>query len=293
MRPLKIYILGSSGFLGSRFSNYTRSKGYEVFNNKIDVTDLGALREAFQTIKPDVVMNFTGVRAHPTIDWCEDHKQETVLVNVAGAINAMHAALECGAYPFQISSGCVYSGGPERVFTEEDAPNFTGSFYSRMRIVMQDALKDLPVLQARVRLPVSKISHPRNLIDKITSYKKVISIPNSVTLIEDLWPALEKLMEIRPTGILNLTNDGYIEHTQILDAYRKIVNPDHTYELISLEQLQGKGGITKAARSNCVLSNAKAQALGLSLPKLDEDRLEDILSHYKTTIFTIPNLQKV
>lgn len=283
-KSTKFYILGGSGFMGSHAVTYLRSKGYEVVDNRVDIADFMTLKKVFTEAKPDVVVNFAGVRAYPNIDWCEDHKEETVKVNVGGAINVALAALEMGAYPIQIASGCIYSGGPEKEFTEDDEPNFFGSFYSRMRVVMQNALKELPVLQLRIRMPIAMFSHPRNLINKIASYKKVISIPNSVTLIEDIFPALEKLTVIRPVGILNLTNDGYMEHSKILAAYKEMVNPNHTYEIITLDELQGKGGITKAERSNCVLSNTKAKSLGIELPALDDKRLMEIMTAFKNSL---------
>lgn len=282
-RP-KIFILGASGFLGSKCAEYFKSRDYRVVTDRIDITDWKCLRNSFNLFRPDIVVNFAGVRAYPTIDWCEDHKEETVAVNVGGAINAMLAALEVGAYPIQISSGCIYSGGPKIIFTEEDEPNFYGSFYSRMRIVLQKALTELPVLYARIRMPMTCFPHPRNFITKIASYRKVISIPNSVTLIEDLWPALEKLMKICPVGVLNLTNEGYIEHGQILKAYRDIVDSHHNFELITLDQLEGPGGITKAKRSNCVLSIAKAKSLGIDMPVLTADRLKEIMRKYKANL---------
>ncbi len=246
---------------------------------KIDVADFSRLSGVFKEKRPNVVINFAGVRAYPNIDWCEDHKEETVRVNVVGAINAMIAALEVRAYPIQISSGCVYSGGPEHEFTEEDEPNFFGSFYSRTRIVLQKALAELPVLYARIRMPISSSPNSRNLIDKIVSYKKVISIPNSVTLIEDLWPALEHIIKIRPIGIINLTNEGWIEHRQILEAYKKVINSEHDYEPITQDYLERN--ITRAKRSNCVLSVEKAKSLGVNMPKLTDKRIEEIMKSYK------------
>jgi len=278
---MKIYILGATGFLGSKFNEYLRNEGHETFTEKIDVTDFVSLKKQLNEKKPDVVINFAGVRAYPTVDWCEDNKEQTVAVNVGGAINFTLASLDAGAFPIMISSGCMYSGGPEKEFTEEDIPNFEGSFYSKMRIAMQKALEDLPVLQLRIRMPISKYSHPRNFIDKITSYEKVISIPNSVTLLEDLWPAIIKLVEKRPIGILNVTNDGYVEHSKILEVYNEIVDPEHSYTPISLEELQGVGGITKAKRSNCVLCNKKLKSLGIEMPALDEERLREIMKVYK------------
>ncbi len=278
----KVYILGASGYLGSQALKYFESKGYKVLSEKIDLNQFSELRKKFIETRPEVVINFAGARAHPNIDWCEDHKEETVKINVAGAINAMIASIECGAYPIQISSGCIYSGGPEKEFTEEDPPNFFGSFYSRMRIVLQDALRELPVLQARIRMPLSMYSHPRNFINKITSYKKVISVPNSMTLIEDLYPALEKLISIRHIGILNLTNEGYLEHKQILEAYKDVVNPGHSYDEISLGELKNK--ITKSGRSNCVLSVVKAKSLGVNLPVLDKKKLQEIMESFKKSL---------
>ncbi|MCC6639390.1 sugar nucleotide-binding protein [Candidatus Falkowbacteria bacterium] len=278
---MKFYILGGSGFLGGGFAKFAQDAGHEVVTDRVDITNYPALVEAFTQHKPDVVINFAGVRAYPTIDWCEDHKEETVAVNVGGAINFALAALKVGAYPMMMSSGCVYLGGPEKELSEDDAPNFTGSFYSRMRIAMQQALGELPVLQMRIRMPVSMYSHPRNFIDKIASYQKVISIPNSVTLIEDLWPAMMTLTQLKPHGILNMTNDGYLEHSAVLQAYKEVVDPNHEYEHITLEQLQGEGGITKAKRSNCVLCTKKRKSLGIEMPALDHIRLHQIMQTFK------------
>ncbi|MES3006067.1 MAG: sugar nucleotide-binding protein [Patescibacteria group bacterium] len=279
---MKIYILGANGWMGGRFAEYSKAQGHEVFTNRIDISNLPLLVDTFLKVKPDVVVNFAGVRAYPTIDWCESHKEETVEVNVAGAINASLASITSGAYMIQIASGCIYSGGGDVSFTEEDAPNFFGSFYSRMRIVMQNALKELPVLQVRIRMPVSFQVHPRNLITKIVSYKKVISVPNSVTVIEDMFPALITLAEKRPVGILNLVNDGYVEHGDILKAYKEVVDQSHTYELIDVKELEKS--VVVAPRSNCVLSNEKLKSLGISMPELTTSRLKDIMVTYKQSL---------
>jgi dTDP-4-dehydrorhamnose reductase len=279
---MKIYILGGTGFLGSGAVNYFSKKGHTVFADRVDVTDMGLLRKVFSETKPDVVINFAGVRAYPNVDWCEDHKSETVQVNVSGAINSMVAAMEVEAYPIQISSGCVYSGTENTPFSENDSPNFYGSFYSRMRIVLENSLKELPVLYLRIRMPISFVSHPRNTINKIISYKKVISVPNSVTLIEDMYPAIEKLIDKKVTGVLNLTNEGYVTHGQILEAYKKYVKPEHNFELITPEELEKS--VTKTGRSNCVLSMEKAKSLGIVMPPVDEKRLEEIMLSLKTSL---------
>ncbi len=279
---MKIYILGASGFMGTGMSEYLIEKGHTVFTERVDITDMASLRKAFSETKPEVVINFAGVRTVPNVDWCEDNKLETVRVNVSGAINAMSAAIEVGAYPIQVSSGCVYSGDESHAFTEEDSPNFYGSFYSRMRIVLENSLKELPVLYLRLRMPISYKSHPRNTINKIISYSKVISVPNSVTLVEDMYPAIEHLINVKYFGVLNLTNEGYVTHGQILEAYKKYVKPDHVFELITPKELEEK--VTKTGRSNCVLSTEKAKGLGVVMSAIDDKKLEQIMLSMKTNL---------
>jgi len=65
----------------------------------------------------------------------------------------------------------------------------------------------------------------------------------------------------------------------ILEAYKKIVDPSHDYEVINVGELEKD--IVKAKRSNCVLSNTKANSLGILMPALTEKRLAEILEIYK------------
>ncbi|MCK9351332.1 MAG: sugar nucleotide-binding protein [Candidatus Paceibacterota bacterium] len=278
----KIYILGASGYLGSLCADHMRSHGHIVFTERVEITNFSALIRAFKIFNPTVVISCAGAKAHPTVDWCEDHKEETVRINVAGQILAATAAIECGAYPIQISSGCIYQGTPGYIHAEDDKPDFDGSYYSRMRIVMQEALKELPVMQARIRMPLSSVPHERNFLNKIIGYKKIVSVPNSITYLDDLWPALEILMQKKPTGIFNLTNNGYVTNVQVLEAYKAVVDPHHTFEVIPLSEFQGMYvSIVKAKRSNCVLSNAKLAKLGIEMPELNDKRLKEIMQKYK------------
>jgi 3,5-epimerase/4-reductase len=38
-------------------------------------------------VKPTHVLNAAGVTGRPNVDWCEDHKEETIRANVIGALN--------------------------------------------------------------------------------------------------------------------------------------------------------------------------------------------------------------
>jgi hypothetical protein len=97
-----------------------------------------------------------------------------------------------------------------------------------------------------------------------------------------MYPAIEKLIDKKVTGVLNLTNEGYVTHGQILEAYKKYVKPERNFELITPEELEKS--VTKTGRSNCVLSMEKAKSLGIVMPPVDEKRLEEIMLSLKTSL---------
>jgi len=83
-----------------------------------------------------------------------------------------------------------------RKYTETDKPNFTGSFYSKTKIMVEELLKSYNnVLTLRIRMPISKDLHPRNFVTKILNYDKIVNVPNSMSVLPDLLPILVDMSE--------------------------------------------------------------------------------------------------
>ncbi len=284
---MNIILLGSTGYLGSRISEYFLERGYEILPIKTDVTDLEQVRKALAGIEGQVVINATGKTGSPNVDWCESHKLETAQVNITGAINVATVASEQGNFVVQMGSGCIFEGlGP---FAESDTPNFFGSFYSQTKAIAEGALKEIPrVCILRIRMPLSSRQHPKNLLTKLLNYKKILNVPNSVTIIEDLMPFIEKVIQKRSqiealdNRILNAVNPGVYHHRDLLELYRKHVDPPRRtgparqFEYITLDQFSG---MTKAPRSNCVLSTKKSEELGIAMPEAASS-LQEIIKNY-------------
>jgi dTDP-4-dehydrorhamnose reductase len=303
---MKIILLGASGYVGSWIQRYFEQHGHEVRGERIDVTNLVCLRDGIasslggSTERPYiprndggggdvVVINATGKTGRPNVDWCEDNKEETYKVNVGGAVNVADVCRELGLYMVQIGSGCVFDSfedppaplqGEERssdweeklesegirVFGEEDEPNFFGSFYSQTKAVCENILREYAnVCTLRIRMPLSAEPNERNLLDKILKYDRILSVPNSVTIMEHFMPFLEQVCMQRVCGVLNAVNPGWYEHRDLLELYRDIVDSSKSFEYIGLEAFEG---MTKAARSNCVLSTSRCKELGIEMPEV-------------------------
>ena len=164
---MKKYLIFGNGYMAHNFLEALHPDGEISTKNICDLSEV----ESVLSEKPEYVINCAGKTGKPNIDWCEDHKEETMMSNVQGAITLATACSKRGIHFTQVGSGCIYEGVG---FKEEDEPNFYGSFYSRTKILCEKALKEFPALIVRLRMPLDGTTNPKNFISKITKYKKVI-----------------------------------------------------------------------------------------------------------------------
>jgi 3,5-epimerase/4-reductase len=153
-------------------------------------------------------------------------------------------------------TGCIYSYDDEhpiggKGFTEEDEPNFTGSFYSYTKSMTEKMCKFYDnLLILRLRMPISDDLGPRNFVTKITKYQRVVNIPNSMTILTDMLPLSIVMTRRRLKGVYNFTNPGAVSHNEILELYKQYIDPEFWYVNFTEEE---QNSVLKAKRSNNTL----------------------------------------
>lgn len=272
---MKILLFGGRGFMGQQFLTVFP----DAVVPSVDIADPAAVARALDEVKPDVVINAAGKTGVPNVDWCEDHKLETMHANVLGPIVLAEECGKRGIYWVHLSSGCIYEGdNGGRGYAETDEPNFTGSFYSRSKALCERAIREFPgMLILRLRMPFDGSPHPKNLITKLSNYARVNDEENSITCLTDFLAATKKLIERRATGIYNMVNEGTISPYRIMELYREIVDPGHHFEHLPLPS---QAQVTKVGRSNCVLSTEKLTGEGIILRPIEE-AVKASLKEYK------------
>ena len=217
-----------------------------------------AVSKELDEIRPTHVLNAAGITGRPNIGWCETHKPETIRANIIGMLNVADLChlknIHCTVY----STGCIYMYDDEHAlgsnvgYTEEDKPNYDDTFYSETKGYVDPMLKCYPnCMTLRVRMPISDDLYPRNFISKIVKYDKVVNIPNSITVLHEMLPASLEMAKNNFTGVYNFTNPGAISHNQVLDLYKKYIDPTYTYKNFTAEEQ------AKMARSNNELDSTK------------------------------------
>ncbi len=263
-KPLKFLVFGGEGWIGGKILELlAQNPAYKgkaaAKSTRLENRD--AIKIEIDSFEPDFVINAAGVTGRPNVDWCEDHKQETIRANIIGALNLADICFERSIPMTNFGTGCIYEYdeqhplGSGKGFKETDEPNFAGSYYSKTKIMLDKLLQDYPnVLNLRLRMPISDDLHARNFITKITHYKKVVNVPNSMSVLHELLPLAIEMTIRGLKGVYNFVNPGTISHNQILDVYKQYIDPNFTYENFSLEE-QAK--ILKAGRSNNELDASK------------------------------------
>jgi dTDP-4-dehydrorhamnose reductase len=243
--------------------------------------------QEIKTKQPDFILNAAGVTGRPNVDWCEDHKQETMRANIIGALTLCDCAYLCDVPVVNLGTGCIYAYDEQHPlgsgigFTEFDEPNFAGSFYSYTKTMLDKLLLEYPnVLNLRLRMPISDDLHERNFITKITRYQKVVNIPNSMSVLHDLLPLIPLMAERGLRGNINFVNPGVVSHNEILALYREYIDPTFVWQNFSIEE---HDSILKSKRSNNELDTHRLLQEFPEVPHI-KDAIRDVFRRMQSNL---------
>lgn len=258
-------VFGKSGWIGGLVGELLRQQGARFEYATARLEDRSGVLADIERVKPTHVLNAAGLTGRPNVDWCETHKIETIRANVVGCLTLADVCLQRNIHMTYYGTGCIFHyddekpEGSGRGFTEADTPNFTGSYYSHTKAIVENLIKEYPnVLTLRVRMPiVADLVYPRNFITKIIRYDKVVNIPNSMTVLPELLPMSLEMARRKLTGIMNFTNPGAISHNEVLQLYKDYIDPEFSWSNFSIEE-QAK--VIVAPRSNNLLDTTRIES---------------------------------
>ena len=277
---MKILIYGHNGWISNLMQNYLLINKVNFYVSKIRVDNFQDVCNEIESINPSHLMCFIG-RTHGgninTIDYLENKDKLDINLkdNLYAPFNLVTAVDKYNIHLTYSGTGCIYTydeyhkiGDLTTGFTEDDIPNFKGSAYSTVKGYTDQIMKyKTNVLNLRIRMPISSESNSRNFINKIINYDKICSIPNSMSVLDDLIPIMLDMATKNTIGTYNFTNPGLITHNEILEMYKEYVDPKFKWSNFTIEE---QANILKAERSNNYLDTSKLQILYPKLKNIKE-----------------------
>ncbi|GJX70081.1 trifunctional UDP-glucose 4,6-dehydratase/UDP-4-keto-6-deoxy-D-glucose 3,5-epimerase/UDP-4-keto-L-rhamnose-reductase RHM1-like protein [Tanacetum coccineum] len=234
---LKFLIYGRTGWIGGLLGKLCMDKGIAYAYGRGKLQDRKMLLNDIRALQPTHVFNAAGLTGRPNVDWCETHKVETISTNVVGTLNLADVCSQEGIYLINFATGCIFEYDKDQPQVEEMLREYDN------------------VCTLRLRMPISSdLSNSRNFITKITRYNKVVNIPNSMSVLDELLPISIEMAERKCKGVWNFTNPGVVSHNEILELYREYIDPNFKWANFDLEE-QAK--VILAPRSNNELDVSK------------------------------------
>lgn len=240
---MKWLIYGHQGWIGSYFCDYMKQNfsQIELVYPFSRADSIEGVSSDLNKIQPDRVLSFIGRTSgpgFPTIDYLEQpgKLKENLNDNLFSPLVLMKLCSDRNIHFTYLGTGCIFSyeNPTDDPFAENSIPNFFGNGYSTVKGFTDTICRLFPnTLNVRIRMPVVGYDHPKNLLSKIIRYPKICNTLNSITILDDVIPVLITEIMNNRTGTINLVNPDPIDFISILDLYKKYVNSDHTYTLIS------------------------------------------------------------
>lgn len=132
---MKVLIIGANGFTGRRLlDDLSAKKAYEITGCSLhadiqpgagydfmqaDINDYPAIRNMFESVGPDVVINCSALSVP---DYCELHREEAYAANVAAVEHMARCCEEIKCRFIHLSTDFVFDGNKTGLYTEEDTP---------------------------------------------------------------------------------------------------------------------------------------------------------------------------
>lgn len=291
----RIFILGISGLTGTKLQY--KANEFEVFGSynlrnqqengikriKIDVSNSEKIERILREIKPDVLINTSGIN---NVDYCETHHEEVKKINVDAVKDISEITKDLQIKLIHLSTDSVFNGKKDSPYTEEDIPDPI-NYYGKTKMLSEKIVLENPenlVIRTSVlygwlpktyaKLPSSSLK-PVNfaqwLIEKLLvkdSVKIITDELDSPIIAEDFAKSIIHLLKLDKSGIFHSAPpiqisryDFSVKLAKMLDLDDKLIQPILNKDL---------GREIATGKNKCLDSTKMSKETGFNFLTLDD-----------------------
>jgi dTDP-4-dehydrorhamnose reductase len=262
---MRILITGHRGQLGRELASLLpEATGFDL--PEVDITDSDSAAGAIAEATPELVIHCA---AMTNVDGAAKDPELAEKVNGLGTRNVAQAAARANAALAYISTNEVFDGTKGEPYVELDVPNPINA-YGRSKLAGEQHVTAATPRFYVIRTSWVAAAGGRNFIHRIQqladergSLQVVTDEVASPTFVEDLAPAIVRLIATGRFGTYHLTNGGYCSRYDYARKILDLTGRGHVpIEPITLAQFSRPSTPPKFSP----LANTAAAALGIELP---------------------------
>lgn len=209
---VRILITGGRGQLGRALEaalsgHDCRADGHP----ELDITDTGAVAEAFEAFGPDAVVH---AAAWTDTAGCEADPDRALLVNGEGTRIVAEACSRSGGVMLYVSTNEVFDGEKREPYGEDDEPNPLNA-YARSKLVGEQHVRTLLdrfyVVRTAWLYGEGRTSFPEKVVQAAERGGPLRGVTDEIatpTWTADLAGAIAQLLRGAPLGTYHLTDGG-------------------------------------------------------------------------------------
>jgi dTDP-4-dehydrorhamnose reductase len=225
---MRLLVTGAAGMLGRDVVEAARGVGHEVTGlgrADLDVADRTAVERAVASARPDAVVNCA---AFTDVDGAEEHYDDALAINGAGAGHVAAATADSGAAVVHVSTDYVFDGTKTAPYVESDRPA-PASAYGRSKLAGEEAVAQANARHAIVRsswlFGVGGANFVATMLRVGAERDEVSVVTDQVgcpTFTGHLGPTLVSLAERETTGLMHLAGSGWCSwHDFAVEIFRE------------------------------------------------------------------------
>ena len=295
MERKKIYVAGANGMLGEGiykvFSNdyemrCTDKESDEEWIDILDFRDFDKYDKDVKEFKPDYLFH---IGAYTDLEWCEEHKEETMLVNGICVENAVKIANDLKIPIVYISTAGIFDGKKEE-YDEYDLPNpldmYAKAKYAGERYVVNNA-NQYYVLRAGWMMgggPKKDKKFIHKIMEQIKAGANELFVVNdkngTPTYTIDFANTLKCVIENKKYGLYNCVCGGMTSRLEVCEELVRILKMEKDIKITPVKSDYFKDKYF-ANRPECErLVNRRLNVFGLNKMRPWKTALKEYINDY-------------
>lgn len=230
-----IFVTGASGFVGCRVAKALQGEYLLITpsHKELDITSCDDVEKFVQDTKPDIILHLAAIS---NTGYCEEHPEESYLVNVSSVEHLAKAAARYNARLVFFSSDQVYNGNLELGLLSEDIPVSPENHYGRHKLLAEERAmslcKDCVALRATWMYDIDRpgmkthnnfVLNFQNAINSGVPLRFATREFRGITWIEEVIRNIPHTFEL-PAGVYNFGAENTYNTYETAVEYGKLLN---------------------------------------------------------------------